>query len=133
VPDTDKALDELHRVIAPGGHLLLQVPVLQPKTAPPTEPEYHGDNTPVFWRFGFDLTERLREKGFTTDLLCTASLAEAVKADANPWKEWSGEFDVPAMLEGAVADDLVVVANPEVERQLGIEPGYMYLTWDCRV
>jgi SAM-dependent methyltransferase len=133
VPDTDKALDELHRVIAPGGHLLLQVPVLQPKTAPPTEPEYHGDNTPVFWRFGFDLTERLREKGFTTDLLCTASLAEAVKADANPWKEWSGEFDVPAMLEGAVADDLVVIADAEVERQLGIEPGYMYLTWDCRV
>jgi hypothetical protein len=87
----------------------------------------------VFWRFGFDLTQRLRDKGFKTELLCTASLAEAVKADANPWEEWSGEFDVPALLEGAVADDLVVVADAEVERQIGIEPGYMYLTWDCTV
>jgi hypothetical protein len=133
VPDTDKALDELHRVLAPGGHLLLQVPVLQPITAPPTEPEYHGDNTPVFWRFGFDLTARLRDKGFTTDLLCTASLAEAVKADANPWKQWSGEFDVPAMLDGAIAEDLAVVADEATERRLGIQPGYMYLTWDCVV
>jgi SAM-dependent methyltransferase len=60
VPDTDKALAELHRVVAPGGHLLLQVPVLQGRTAPPGEPEFHGDDTPVFWRFGFDLTARLR-------------------------------------------------------------------------
>ena len=133
VPDTDKALDELHRVLAPGGHLLLQVPVLQAATAPPKEPEFHGDNTPVFWRFGFDLTARLREKGFDADLLCTASLAEAVKSDANPWPEWSGEFDVPDMLAGAIAEDLVVVADAEVERRLGIEPGYMYLTWDCTV
>lgn len=133
VPDTDKALAELHRVLAPGGHLLLQVPVLQATTAPPTEPEYHGDNTPVFWRFGFDLTARLRDTGFKADLLCTASLAEAVRNGTNPWEEWSGEFDVPAILKGAVADDLVVVADDEVERQLGIQPGYMYLTWDCTI
>ncbi|HEX8805246.1 MAG TPA: class I SAM-dependent methyltransferase, partial [Acidimicrobiales bacterium] len=131
VPDTDKALEELRRVMAPGGHLLLQVPVLQPTTAPPEEPEFHGDNTPVFWRFGFDLTARLRDKGFRTDLLCTASLADAVRAGENPWRSWSGEFDVPAMVEGAIAEDLVVVADADIERVLGVEPGYMYLTWDC--
>jgi SAM-dependent methyltransferase len=133
VPDTDKALAELHRVMAPGGHLLLQVPVLQPATAPPSEPEFHGDNTPVFWRFGFDLTARLREVGFATDLLCTSSLADAVKSGSNPWPEWSPEFDVPAMLDGANPDDLTVVADEAMERRLGIQPGYMYLTWDCRI
>jgi hypothetical protein len=131
VPDTDKALAELRRVMAPGGHLLLQVPVLQGHTAPPTEPEFHGDNTPVFWRFGFDLTARLRDLGFTTELLCTAELANAVTPGQNPWSRWSPEFDVPDILSGAIADDLVVVADSATSARLGIEPGYMYLTWDC--
>jgi len=133
VPDTDKALAELRRVIAPGGHLLLQVPVLQGHTGAPTEPEFHGDNTPVFWRFGFDLTARLRGRGFTTELLCTAQLADAVRSAKNPWHEWSGEFDVPDILAGAIADDLVVIADRTTSVRLGIDPGYMYLTWDCAV
>jgi SAM-dependent methyltransferase len=131
VPDTDKALTELRRVMAPGGHLLLQVPVLQGRTAPPTEPEFHGDNTPVFWRFGFDLTAQLRDRGFKTELLCTAELADAVRAEQNPWDRWSPEFDVPDILSGAIADDLVVVADRATSARLGVEPGYMYLTWDC--
>ena len=133
VPDTDKALAELRRVIAPGGHLLLQVPVLQGHTGAPTEPEFHGDNTPVFWRFGFDLTARLRGRGFTTELLCTAQLADAVRSAKNPWHEWSGEFDVPDILAGAIADDLVVIADRTTSVRLGIDPGYMYFTWDCAV
>jgi SAM-dependent methyltransferase len=135
VPDTDKALAELRRVMAPGGHLLLQVPVLQARTAPPTTPEFHGDDTPVFWRFGVDLTARLRSAGFRADLLATQSFVDAVAGGpaANPWPEWSGEFDVPDLLAGAapVADDLVVVADRPTSARLGIEPGYMYLTWDC--
>jgi len=131
VPDTDKALAELRRVMAPGGHLLLQVPVLQGRTAPPTEPEFHGDKTPVFWRFGFDLTARLRDQGFTTALLCTAELADAIVLGGNPWSQWSPEFDVPDMLSGAIADDLVVVADGAISARLGIQPGYMYVTWDC--
>jgi SAM-dependent methyltransferase len=133
VPDTDKALGELRRVVAPGGHLLLQVPILQGRTAPPTEPEFHGDHTPVFWRFGFDLTERLRDAGFATTLQCTAELYDAVRTGRNPWDDWSGEFDVPDMLAGAVADDLVVVADRDQAARLGVEPGYMHLTWDCHV
>jgi hypothetical protein len=42
VPDTGKALSELCHVMPPGGHLLLQVPVLPGRTAPPTEPEFQG-------------------------------------------------------------------------------------------
>jgi hypothetical protein len=85
----------------------------------------------VFWRFGFDLTARLREQGFDTTLLCTQELADAVAAGENPWSEWSGEFDVPDILSGAIADDLTVVADRATSARLGIDPGYMYLTWDC--
>lgn len=135
VPDTDKALAELRRVMAPGGHLLLQVPVLQARTAPPAEPEFHGDNTPVFWRFGFDLTARLRGHGFDTTLLCTQALCDAVAGTGNPWPEWSPEFDVPDLLAGAraggVPGDLTVVADRATSARLGIDPAYMYLTWDC--
>lgn len=137
VPDTDAALVELRRVLAPGGHLLLQVPVLQELTTSPPEPEAHDDHTPVFWRFGFDLTARLRDQGFDADLLCPAGLVEAVASGRNPWPTWSGEFDVPGLLDGArvgdVADDLVVVADPATSSRLGFEPAYQYLTWDCRV
>jgi SAM-dependent methyltransferase len=136
VPDTDKALAELCRVIAPGGHLLLQVPVLQGRTAPPEAPEFHGDDTPVFWRFGFDLTARLRDAGFVTDLLCTQEFADAVASVGNPWTRWAGEFDLPGILEAAradgIADDLVVVADRTTATRIGIEPGYQYLTWDCQ-
>jgi hypothetical protein len=128
VPDTDKALSELLRVMAPGGHLLLQVLVLQRRTEPPTNRSSTGTTRPVVWRFGFDLTARLRADGFTTDLLCPAELADAVVAGRNPWGQWSAEFDVPDMLSAAVADDLVVVADTA---RLEIVPGYMYLTWDC--
>lgn len=133
VPETDKALAELHRVIAPGGHLLLQVPVLQARTAPPDGPEFHGDNTPVFWRFGFDLTARLRDHGFATEALVTQGLIDAVNAGSNPWDTWSGEFDVPDILAGAIVDDLVPVADVGQSRTLGVEPAYQFLTWHCRV
>lgn len=133
VPDTDSALAELRRVIAPGGHLILQVPIGQGVTAPPPEPEFHMDWTPVFWRFGFDLTERLRKSGFEADLLCTASMLEAALTGDNLWPDWSREFDVPGMLDGVIAADLKVIADRAAEHRLGISPGYMYFTWHCRV
>jgi SAM-dependent methyltransferase len=137
VPDTDRALTELRRVLVPGGHLLLQVPVLQGHTAPPVAPEFHDDNTLVHWRFGFDLTARLRQLGFVTDLLCTEELAHAVTSGDNPWPEWSAEFDLPDMLAAARldgrADDLVIIADRHQAARIGVTPGYQYLTWDCRV
>ena len=130
VPDTDRALSELRRVLAPGGRMFLQVPVLQGLTAPPTEPEFHGDNTPVFWRFGFDLTARLRDHGFEGSLLCVQSWADAVASAVTEWPTaTAAEFDVVDMLKRAIAGDLEVVADHTTADRLGVTEAYMYLTW----
>ncbi|MDX6584552.1 MAG: hypothetical protein QOI10_3736 [Solirubrobacterales bacterium] len=133
VPDTDRALDEVHRVLAPGGWMFLQVPILQARTAPPVEPEFHDDDTPVFWRFGFDLTERLRAHGFETELLCPDEWCDLVRTRARCWPtEHSAEVDVNGMLSGAIENDLVPVADRERARRAGFEPSYMFLTWACQ-
>jgi SAM-dependent methyltransferase len=131
VPETDRALDELRRVLAPGGRFYLQVPVLQGATAPPVEPEFHGDDTPVFWRFGPDLTARLRDHGFATSLLCTQDWHRRVSAGAAEWDgPTSREFDVTSLLGGSIAEDLVAVADDAAAARLGFVPSYMFLTWE---
>jgi SAM-dependent methyltransferase len=135
VPDTDAAISELHRIVTPGGWLLLQVPLLQATTAPPSEPEFHGDDTPVFWRFGFDLTARLREQGFTVELLVTDELRDLVVAGAERWYGTSSEeFDADGIVAGAApfVDDLVGVADRALAARSGFEPAYMFGTWACR-
>ena len=132
VPDTAAALAEIRRVLAPGGRMYLQVPVLQGRTAPPVEPEFHGDNTPVFWRFGPELTEALRAAGFATTLLCTQPWLDAVRAGHTEWPvPTSPEFDVASVLQGSTADDLVSIATGAQASVLGIEPAYQFLTWEC--
>ncbi len=132
VPDTSAALSEIHRVLAPGGRMYLQVPVLQGTTAPPTEPEFHGDNTPVFWRFGPDLTDRLRDAGFDTVLLCTDEFLDAVRDGVTQWPvPTSPEFDVTSVLAGSRLDDLVSIADRDEAARLGVEPAYQVLTWEC--
>lgn len=132
VPQTERALTELHRVLAPGGRMFLQVPVQQGWTAPPTTPEFHGDATPVFWRFGLDLTARLRELGFRTHVLCTEGFYSLVEAGAKMWPDPpSEEFDVDSLLAAARARDLVPIAGQDVSRRLSFYPGYMFLTWEA--
>jgi SAM-dependent methyltransferase len=131
VPDTSAGLQELWRVLKPGGTMLLSVPVLQGVTAPPTEPEFHGDNTPVFWRFGFDLTDQLRRQGFRTSVLVPGGLLAEVKRRTGRWAVHSPEFDPPSILSAADPADMVAIADERITRRMGFEPEFMFVVWEC--
>ncbi len=59
IPDYRLALRSLHELLRPGGSLILQVPFLEAAYTAVTWDEFHGDNTRVFHRFGFDLLKEV--------------------------------------------------------------------------
>ena len=113
VPDTDRALAELFRVIAPGGRMYLQVPLLHGVTAAPTTPEFHADNTPVFWNFGWDLTDRLRAAGFTSTVLVTNEFAQVLRGDLDRPDAHGDIFQIDSLVDHARIGDLTTVADDE--------------------
>jgi SAM-dependent methyltransferase len=133
VPDVDRALTELLRVLRPGGHLLLQVPVLHGMTAPAEKGEFHADTTPVFWHFGLDLTNRLVHRGFKAKVLCTQHFHDVIASGATNWPGFvSGEFDAPSILAAAAESNaLQPICDTPTSIRLGLRPAYMLLAWNC--
>jgi SAM-dependent methyltransferase len=132
VPDPDRALAELFRVLRPGGHVLLQVPLPQAVTGVPAEPEYHGDRTLVHFRFGWDLADRIRAHGFACEVLVTSELREAAARGSHDWVHEGDDCDVDDLVAGADAAQLTVVADAEQARRHGFVPAYQFVTFDCR-
>lgn len=130
VPDTGKALAELFRVMKPGGHVFLQVPIPQAQTLVPTEPEYHGDWTLVYFRFGWDLAEQIRAAGFACDTLVTSELRDAA-AFGHSWVHEGSDCDVDDLLTGADPAAMTVVADARQAQLHGFRPGYQFVTFDC--
>ena len=131
VPDTDRALAELFRVIAPGGRMYLQIPILHGLTSAPTEPEFHADNTPVFWNFGWDLTDMVRAAGFTTTVLVTHD-NDAMLRGRLPIPPTTATSSIPtACVEHARPGDLTVIATRAESQLMGFEPAHQFATWEC--
>jgi SAM-dependent methyltransferase len=133
VPDTDRALSEIYRVLKPGGVALVAVPVPQARTVSPSEPEYHGDRTLVYWRFGLDLTERFRSHGFSTVVLVTDDFIRRMKSQER-WGVDAPEVHADDLLSAAdtYLEDMVSVASDRESRWLGLEPSFYFVVWEAR-
>ncbi len=132
VPATAQALAELHRVLAPGGRVYLQVPLVHGRTAAPTTPEFHADNTPVFWNFGWDVIDLLRAAGFVVAVLVTDELSRVLRG-RQPVPAPDGDiFDVADMVIHARTDDLTVIATDAQAATMGWMPSHQFVTWECR-
>lgn len=131
VPDTARALREIARILAPDGRMYLQVPLCRGSTAIPATPEFHADNTPVFFNFGWDLTEALRSVGFAVRVLVTQEFFDILGArDRRPASTGDG-FDLPSIWDDVVMDDLSVLSTPAQSRALGFLPAHQFVTWEC--
>jgi SAM-dependent methyltransferase len=133
VPDTDRALKEIYRVLKPGAVALVAVPVPQARTVPPSEPEYHGDDTLVYWRFGLDLTDRFRMHGFSTVMLVTDDLIRRMESQER-WGVDAPEVHADDLLSGArlYLESMVSVASDREIRWLGLEPSFYFVVWEAR-
>jgi SAM-dependent methyltransferase len=131
VPDTEKSLAEIFRVLAPGGHLFLEIPLPQGRTAPPGGPEYHGDNTLVYWRFGWDLTDKLEAAGFEVATLVTADLDDRVRAGDIDSGYGGDDVHEVDLLSAADPASWTVVADSREARRYGFLPDFMFVCWDA--
>ena len=133
VPDTKKALSELHRVITPGGVMYVMVPLTAERTGRPAVPEYHSDETPVFWRFGWDFADLAEAVGFTVSTLVTADLLKRAQ-EGHGWGYVGPDVDSDSVLTGAGEriDSLSVVADDATSRWFGFAPSFFFVAWECR-
>jgi SAM-dependent methyltransferase len=131
VPNTERALGEIMRILSPGGRMYLQVPLTRGTTAVPTTPEFHNDNTPVFFNFGWDLTSLLRAAGFDVRVLVTEEFF-GLLADRDHRPEPTGDgFDLPALWDDVSLDDLTVLVDRTISQRLGFLPAHHFVTWEC--
>jgi SAM-dependent methyltransferase len=131
VPDTGRALSELHRILEPGGRMYVQIPMPQGVTAPPLEPEYHADNTLVYWRFGWDLREQLEAAGFAVQSLVPADLIARLRRRQFDSGYMGADCDAVDLLSHADPSRLVAVATSSDSRRYGFEPDFMFITWEA--
>lgn len=132
VPDTDKALGELFRITAPGGSVLLMIPMPQGVTAPPIEPEFHGDNTLVYWRFGWDLRDKIEAAGFAVTCLVPQPLIDRVRRKEFDTGWTDASIDEVSLLSACDPDTLTPVADERQSRRYGFEPDLHFITWHCQ-
>ncbi len=131
VPDTGRALAELYRVLAPGGSVILMIPMPQGITAPPKEPEYHGDNTLVYWRFGWDLRDQIEAAGFRVTCLVTQPLIDRLHRKEFDTGWTAPDIDEVDLLSHADPATLTSVADERDARRYGFEPDLHFIIWHC--
>lgn len=131
VPNTEQALREIFRVLSPGGRMYLQVPLCRGTTAVPVEPEFHADNTPVFFNFGWDLTDKIRSTGFDVSVLVTREYFDLLSDRSTQPVSTGDGFDLESLWRDVRLSDLHVVAERTTSLRLGLFPAHHFATWEC--
>jgi SAM-dependent methyltransferase len=131
VRDTAAALSEAYRVLRPGGRMYLQVPLQNGRTAVPTVPEFHEDNVPVCFNFGWDLTDLLRDAGFEARVLIPSGYFEMLHGRQVFPLGARGGFDLEGLVAAVRLDDLEVVMDDAQAAGLGIRPACHFSTWEA--
>ena len=103
IPNPQKAMMEIHRTLAPSGICLFSTPIytgvnehreiaklIDGEVKFVEQEVYHGDpltgrGIAVFYEFGFDLLEELRDIGFKAAALIDHSILEGVTSNNNPY------------------------------------------------
>lgn len=111
--------------------MYLQVPVLRGETIVPIEPEFHADNTLVFFNFGWDLTTTIRSAGFAVRVLVTEQFENVLTNRSIEPPDTDPQFDIPSMWRSVVIEDLEVVADGRTSDLYGFTPAHHYVTWEC--
>ena len=129
VPDPDAVLAQFHRVLSPGGVLLLQLPVLAAKTTALEAAPTAAAGT-ARWAFGVDVLDRIAAAGFTPELLVTDEFVDLAKGGPDAWRKAtsSGELDLEGVLGAAASATLTPVADRATARRRGWIPAVLFLT-----
>jgi hypothetical protein len=109
------------------------IPMPQGRTAPPKKPEYHGDNTLVYWRFGWDLRDQLEAAGFDVTCLVTQPLIDRIRRKDFDTGWTAPDIDEVDLLSQADPDSLTAVADDREARRYGFEPDLHFIVWQCNL
>jgi hypothetical protein len=111
--------------------MYLQVPLRYGWTQAPSIPEFHADNTQVFFNFGWDLTDQLCDAGFTTTVLVTREYFEMLNQSTSAPASNGDGFDVEELVIAVRPQSLTPVTDSNVSRVFGFLPAFHYATWEC--
>jgi hypothetical protein len=129
IPDPDAALAQFHRVLASGGVLLLQIPVLDATTTTLDAAVTAAPGT-ARWAFGMDVLDRITGAGFAPELLVTDEFVDLAKGGPDAWSTVTstGEVDLEGVLGAANSVTLTPIADRATARRRGWIPAVLFLT-----
>jgi hypothetical protein len=133
VADPDALLAQFHRVLAPDGVLLVQVPILAGESTPLPAADTAAPGT-ARWSLGVDVLDRFAAAGFAAELLVTDEFVDLAKGGPETWAKatTTGEVDLGGVFGAAATATLTPIADRATARRHGWTPAVLFVTIRAR-